>query len=68
MNAIMHEWKNQKIDLNGKTWECSNKCIILNMLVILTFSQFTLTHLYFEYSNIHAIMHSRIHALSIVAL
>jgi hypothetical protein len=52
----------------GKLGSVQISVSFLNMLVILTFSQFTLTHLYFEYSNIHSIMHSRIHALSIVAL
>jgi hypothetical protein len=51
----------------GKLGSVQISVSFLNMLVILKFSQFTLTHLYFEYSNIHSnihsIMHSRIHAL-----
>jgi hypothetical protein len=55
----------------GKLGSVQISVSFLNTLVILTFSQFTLTHLHFEHSNIQTFKHSNIHAfphLCIIAL
>jgi uncharacterized membrane protein YesL len=46
----------------GKLGSVQISVSFLNMLVILTFSQFTLTHLHFEHSNIQTFKHSCIPA------